>query len=92
MTLAHASTKTLVTFETLYDEALLADEKMAAGTIPSIYVSGLAEELKGRMAYSLAAHYERDAGHIRRYVELASSNEGFQQYLMEYVYPQIAAE
>ena len=92
MTLAHASTKTLVTFETLYDGDLLADEKMAAGTIPSIYVSCLAEAKKGAWPIALPAHYERDAGHIRRYVELASSNEGFQQYLMEYVYPQIAAE
>ena len=61
MTLAHASTKTLVTFETLYDGDLLADEKMAAGTIPSIYVSGLAEAKKGAWPIALPAHYERDA-------------------------------
>lgn len=92
MTLAHASTKTFVTYETLYDGDLLADEKMAAGTIPSIYISGLAEAKKGALPVALPAHYERDVEHIRRYVEMASSDEGFQQYLMEHVYTRIAAE
>jgi glutaconate CoA-transferase, subunit A len=92
MTVAHASAKTLVTYETLYDGDLLADEKMAAGTIPSIYISGLAEAEKGAWPVALPAHYERDVEHIRCYVEMASSDEGFQQYLIEHVYTRIAAE
>ena len=92
MTVAHASARTLVTYETLYDGDLLADEKLAAGTIPSIYISGLAEAEKGAWPVALPAHYERDVEHIRGYVEMASSDEGFQQYLMEHVYTRIAAE
>ena len=92
MTVAHASARTLVTYETLYDGDLLADERMAAGTIPSIYVSGLAEAEKGAWPVALPDHYERDVEHILGYVEMASSDEGFQQYLMEHVYTRIAAE
>lgn len=91
MTLAHASAKTLVTYETLYDGDLLADEKMAAGTIPSIYVSGMAEAKKGAWPVALPGHYDRDVEHIRQYVELAASEDGFRQYLMDHVYTRIAA-
>ncbi|HAA91935.1 MAG: CoA synthetase [Rhodospirillaceae bacterium] len=92
MTLAHASAKTLVTYEKLYDGDLLADEKMAAGTIPSIYVSGLAEAEKGAWPVALPDHYDRDVDHIRAYVELAANEDGFRQYLMDHVYTRIAAE
>lgn len=91
MTLAHASAKTLVTYETLHDGDLLADEKMAAGTIPSIYISGMAEAEKGAWPVALPGHYERDVDHIRKYVEMAASEDGFRQYLMDHVYTRIVA-
>jgi glutaconate CoA-transferase, subunit A len=91
MTLAHASAKTLVTVEKFYDGDLLADEKMAAGTIPAIYISGMAQAQKGAWPVALPGHYERDVDHVRRYVEMAASEDGFQQYLMEHVYTRIAA-
>jgi glutaconate CoA-transferase subunit A len=92
MTLAHASTETFITYEKMYDGCLLDDETMAAGTIPAIYVSGMAEAEKGAWPIALPGHYDRDVAHIRRYVEMAATEEGFQQYLMEHVYTRIAAE
>ena len=46
---AHAARATLVTVEEIVDGDLLADEALAAGTIPALYVSGIAEVAKGNI-------------------------------------------
>ena len=90
MTLAHASTDTFVSYERFYNGNLLDDEKYAAGTIPSIYITGLAEAERGAWPIALPNHYLRDVRHIRKYFEMASSATGFQKYLVEHVYTRIA--
>ena len=90
MTLAHASTETFVSYERFYNGNLLDDEKYAAGTIPSIYITGLAEAERGAWPIALPNHYVRDVRHIRKYFEMASSATGFQKYLAEHVYTRIA--
>ena len=47
MTLAHAAAETLVTVERIQEESLLAEESRAAGVIPALYVSAVAEALAG---------------------------------------------
>jgi glutaconate CoA-transferase subunit A len=83
MTMAHASRQTLVTVETIAEETLLADERTAAGTIPSLYVTALAEVPEGAWPLGLRGCYPPDAEHLRRYVKLATTAEGFDRYLEE---------
>ncbi len=81
MTMAHASKTTLVTVETVEDGDLLSDEKTAAGTLPSLYVTAIAEAKNGARPMGLTGHYQRDMDHIRAYGEEAATQEGFDKYL-----------
>lgn len=92
VTLAHASNKTLVSFEYFYEGNLLDDERYAAGTIPSIYVTEIAQVKRGAWPIALPKYYPRDGRHIRKYRDMALSVDGFQQYLIEHVYTRIAGE
>jgi glutaconate CoA-transferase subunit A len=85
MTLAHAARETLVTVEAIAEESLLADERTAAGTIPSLYVTAVAEAERGAWPVGLVGSYPPDDEHLRRYAELARTAEGFQRYLDEHV-------
>jgi glutaconate CoA-transferase subunit A len=85
MTMAHASAATLVTVEEVTDGDLLADERTAAGTIPSLYVTAVAETPEGAWPVGLHGRYPADDEHLRRYAELARTAEGFDRYLDEHV-------
>ena len=85
MLMAHAARRTLVTAEEIVDDDLLADEAHAAGTIPSIYVSAIAEARNGAWPVGLAGRYPPDAAHLAEYARLARTTAGFQQYLDEHV-------
>lgn len=88
MLMAHAARTTLVSVEALTDEDLLADERLAAGTIPALYISALAEAANGAWPIGLFGCYVPDRAHLRRYVEMAATASGFEQYLREYVQKQ----
>ena len=92
MRMAHAARTTLVTTEAVTDDDLLADDRIAAGTIPALYVSALAEAKRGAWPIGLRHHYGADLEHLRRYAELAGSGVGFARYLEEFVLEQVAAE
>jgi len=85
MVMAHAARKTLVTVERISDEDLLADDRTAAGTIPALYVTALAEAPQGAWPIGLRGSYAADAEHLRLYAELARTPEGFERYLDEHV-------
>ena len=91
VTIAHASRATLVTVENLYDGDLLADERMAAGTLSSLYVTALAHAPRGAWPLALAEHYPADEDHIAEYVRLAQSDDGFARYLAQHVSSAAAA-
>jgi len=88
---AHASRTTLVTVEEIYDGNLLDDERMAPGTLSSIYVSAVAHVPRGAWPLSLTNRYPEDRGHLQEYARLARTDEGFEQYLLEYVLATSAA-
>jgi glutaconate CoA-transferase subunit A len=81
MTMAHAARETLVTVEEVVEGDLLAEDEAAAGTIPALYVSAIAEAKSG--AWPLAFHdaYAADAAELADYVKLARTEAGFAQYL-----------
>ena len=85
MTMAHAARMTLVTVETITDDDLLADDRTAAGTIPALYVTAVAEAREGAWPIGLRGCYPADGPHLRLYAEAAQTEEGFRHYLDEHV-------
>jgi glutaconate CoA-transferase subunit A len=85
MTMAHASASTLVTVEAIADDDLLADERTAAGTIPSLYVTAVAEVAQGAWPVGLFGHYPADDDHLHHYADLARTAAGFERYLEEHI-------
>jgi glutaconate CoA-transferase subunit A len=92
MRMAHAARTTLVTVEEVTDADLLADDRTAAGTIPALYVSAIAEAARGAWPVGRRGRYPPDLEHLHRYVELARSEAGFARYLDEFVLDRVAAE
>jgi glutaconate CoA-transferase, subunit A len=92
MRMAHAAKITLVTVEELSEDDLLADDRTAAGTIPALYISGIAEARRGAWPVGLRHQYPADLGHLRRYAELARTEAGFVRYLDEFVLESVAAQ
>jgi glutaconate CoA-transferase subunit A len=94
MLMAHASAETFVTAEEIVDYNLMDDQKLKAGTIPGLYVSALAEAEGGAWPIGIPGGYNSDHEHLARYVEMAQTQEGFQQYLQEVIFKaaEVAAE
>lgn len=83
MLMAHASKATYVTVETIEDTNFLTDPDLAAGTIPSLYVTALAVAPGGARPVGLAGVYEPDNAALARYAAAAKSPEGFRTWLAE---------
>lgn len=81
MTAAHAARHTLVTVEQIGEQNLLADERLAAGTIPALYITRIAAVPGGARPVGLAGHYEADSAVLQRYARMARSTVGFGDYL-----------
>lgn len=86
VTMAHAARQTLVTVERVTDDDLLADEKTAAGTLPALYVTALAEVEGGAKPLGLTDCYARDSDRIADYARQAKTDAGFQDYLAQNVF------
>ena len=71
---------------------LLADDARAAGTLPALYVTALAEARQGAWPLGLAGRYEPDRDHLADYARLAASEEGFARYCADHVTGLRAAE
>ncbi len=91
VTMAHAARTTIVTVEETFDGDLLADERMAAGTLPALYVTAVAQAPRG--AWPLAFHdeYAADASHLAEYARLARNTDGFARYVERHVLSRAAA-
>jgi glutaconate CoA-transferase subunit A len=79
--LAYASAITLVTVERIVEKSLLSDEATAAGVLPSLYVSAIAEMKNGAWPNALWGEYDKDADEISRYAAAACTREGFDDYM-----------
>ena len=86
MTMAHAAKATLVTVEEIHDGDLLADDRWAAGTIPALYVTALAEARNGAWPIGLRGCYPADAAHLTEYAALAQTEDGFRQYVEKFIH------
>lgn len=81
MLLAHASKKTFVTAERISETSLLDDEKLAAGVLPAMYVTAVAEFKNAAWPTGLFAEYELDAREVENYARSARTPEGFLAYM-----------
>lgn len=93
--MAGAARQSLVTVEEIVEGNLLEDEATAAGTLPSIYVGGVAEARRGAWPLPFWNEYGTDDAHMQGYVAAARSEEGFAGYLRAHVFgegAQAAAE
>lgn len=84
-TIAHAAKTTLATTEEIQDDNLTEDPVMAAGTIPAMYLGGLAVAKEGSKPLGLGQKYAIDMDHIRSYAAEARTQEGFNAYLQREV-------
>ncbi len=91
VTMAHASERTIVTVEKIHDGNLLADKTLAAGTLPGFYVDTVAVVERGCWPLPLPEYYAWDVEHLKEYVKLAATDEGFAAYLDKYVHERRAA-
>jgi glutaconate CoA-transferase, subunit A len=91
ITMAHASERTIVTVEKLHDGNLLEDKTLAAGTLPGFYVETVAVVENGCWPLPLPEFYAWDVEHLKEYVKLAATDEGFAKYLDQYVHERRAA-
>jgi glutaconate CoA-transferase, subunit A len=92
MMMSHAASRTLVTAETISDDDLLDDDESAAGTVPALYVSAVAEARSGAWPIGLRRTYPPDHAHLASYAELARTDDGFRRYLDAFVLERTAAE
>ena len=83
--MAHAAKGSCVTVEEVFDGNLVADERYAAGTIAALYIDAAALAPKGAWPLALAGRYPADADHLRGYVKMAATAEGFADYLTRHV-------
>ena len=83
MLMAHAARQTLVTVEEIVEDDLLGDDATAAGTIPALYVTAIAEVRHGMKPLGLRRLYGPDDAALRRYVEMARTEDGFRTWLGE---------
>ena len=88
---AHASKRTLVTVEEIWDGNLLEDERMGPGSLSSVYVTAVAHVPRGAWPLSLQRRYPEDIDHIKEYARLARTDEGFAEYMRKYVLNELEA-
>ena len=81
--LAHAAKRVLVSVDRVVDENLMDDERDAAGTIPNFYVEAIAVQPGGSDPMMLDGSTDIDT--VTRYMAMAQTPEGFQQFLQDWV-------
>lgn len=91
MLMAHAAQATLVTVERVEDTDFLADDAMAAGTIPALYISALSVVPGGARPVGLAGAYPADAAQLAAYANAAKTEDGFRRWADEAIYGKVPA-
>jgi glutaconate CoA-transferase subunit A len=85
-TVAHAATRTVITYEEKKPGDMLEDEILAPGVLSSVYVSAAAPSKRGAWPLGAPGMYEIDDAHLALYAKAARTREGFQRYLDDFVF------
>lgn len=83
--LAHAARNTLVTVERFTDEILVDSDTLAAGTLPGLYVTGVAQARRGAKPLGLPGYYPADAEDYRTYARMARTEDGFKAFMDDFL-------
>ncbi|KAB2919992.1 MAG: CoA synthetase [Hyphomicrobiaceae bacterium] len=83
MTMAHAARQALVTVERIEDTDFLSDPALAAGTLPGLYVTAIAEAPNGAWPVGLDNAYRPDGKALAAYAAAAMTAEGFTRWMRE---------
>jgi glutaconate CoA-transferase subunit A len=83
--MAHASAKTLATFETLYDGNLFESPDKVPGLIAAPYVTALSHQPGGYWPLHFGPDHPEDVAHMKIYAAASQTAEGFKAYLEQYV-------
>lgn len=86
ITMAQASRTSMITVEKIIDSCLLDDETLAAGTLPNLYVGDISICPNGCWPLGFWQGSAEDSAHLENYKLKSKTDEGFQQYLDEYVF------
>jgi glutaconate CoA-transferase, subunit A len=89
-TIAHASTRALVTVERVVPGNFLEDERLASGAINATYISGIAIAERGARPVALLDEYGFDGAYVSEYARMARSEEGFAAWCAREVFEQKA--
>jgi glutaconate CoA-transferase subunit A len=89
--MAQAARRTLVTVEEIVDGNLFEDEERAAGVIPSIYITWVAEAKQGAWPLGFVDQYEMDEAAVSRYLALAKTHDGFAAFVDNWLGGRLAA-
>ncbi len=84
-TMAHAAKNSLVTVEDICETNLLEDDLYAAGTLPSMYISAIAQAEHGAWPLGITGLYDRDNAVIAHYAKVAKTQEGFDEWLCSHL-------
>jgi glutaconate CoA-transferase subunit A len=91
MTMAHASRQAFVTVERIEDTDFLRDPVLAAGTIPGLYITAIAEAKNGAWPIELSGAYPADRTAQADYVKAARTADGFAHWAAEVVHDKVLA-
>ncbi len=80
VTMAHASRSVLVTVERVEQGNFLRDPELAAGVIPSLYITAIAQVQHGAWPVGLDNAYPPDAQALAEYAAAAATPEGFARW------------
>ena len=83
--MAHASKAAFVTVDAISETSLFETEEKAAGVLPALYVGKVSVAPNGSWPLPFWNGAEVDDAHMRRYMDMAKSDEGFQDYLNEFI-------
>jgi glutaconate CoA-transferase, subunit A len=89
VTLAHAAKTSLVTTERITNEKLVDSDTMATGTLPNIYIGGVAPARRGAKPLGLPGYYPADVEVYRNYARMALTDDGFRAFMDEFLADEI---
>lgn len=79
--IAHASARNFATVDEVVDFNLMENERMRAGTIPPVYVEGVALASRGASPMAIYGGEDRDGEAIRDYARAARTRDGFDAWV-----------
>ena len=83
--MSHASQGAFVTVDAISETSLFESEEMAAGVLPALYVGAISVAKSGSWPLPFWNGPKGDSAHMREYMRLAATDEGFADYIARYV-------